>query len=329
MVEIPFTNGSSKPPRVPRVLTIAGSDSSGGAGIEADLKTITVHGCYGLTCITALTAQNTTGVRSIHATPAEFVADMLDMDFIDVDVDAVKTGMLASRDTILTISQKLREYGARNICVDPVMISTSGAQLLPDSAVDAYISELFPLALIITPNLQEAQFLYSVANGGKSFAVDSLDDAKALAVALHALGPKCVLLKGGHLPLLPTYRRATDAQAAAAQEKQIVADVLYDGAEFTIVESPFLVTKNTHGTGCTLSCMFELNCIGIYSIDNITAAIASNLAKGRQVPAAVREAIAYVHGAIAHGVEIGHGNGPINHIHRTYIQPAEWLGGHT
>jgi hydroxymethylpyrimidine kinase/phosphomethylpyrimidine kinase len=175
-------------------------------------------------------------------------------------------GMLASEDTIKTVAKCLRKYGAEQIVVDPVMISTSGSQvrigsfshtsttlillqLLPDSAVSAYLSDLFPIACIITPNLQEAKFLHKVATG-TDFSVDSLEDAKDLAKELFKLGPKYVLLKGGHLPLSANYRRMTETSPC-----QIVADILYDGKEYYIVESKYIITKNTHGTGCTLACM--------------------------------------------------------------------------
>ncbi|KAK9317649.1 pyridoxamine kinase [Lipomyces starkeyi] len=286
---------------LPRVLTIAGSDSSGGAGIEADIKTITVHGCYGMTCITALTAQNTTGVKAIFpVTDMGFIETALDAVFTDVGVDAIKTGMLASEDTIKTVAKCLRKYGAEQIVVDPVMISTSGSQLLPDSAVSAYLSDLFPIACIITPNLQEAKFLHKVATG-TDFSVDSLEDAKDLAKELFKLGPKYVLLKGGHLPLSANYRRMTETSPC-----QIVADILYDGKEYYIVESKYIITKNTHGTGCTLA-----------------SSIASNLAKGLPVPGAIKKSIDYVHGAIADDLDLGNGNGPINHLHKTYIEPLK------
>ncbi|KAK7206122.1 phosphomethylpyrimidine kinase [Myxozyma melibiosi] len=284
---------------LPRVLTIAGSDSSGGAGIEADLKTITAHGCYGMTGITGLTAQNTTGVKDIFPVAPSFLELALDAVFTDIGVDAVKTGMLASAATIESVTKKLKEYQASNICVDPVMISTSGSQLLPDSAVSGYLAHLFPIATIITPNIQEAQFLYKVATG-TDIVVDSLEDAKRLAMELHNLGPKYVLLKGGHLPL--TTDGYTRVKEQAATSADVVADIVYDGSTYEIIESPFIITKNTHGTGCTLS-----------------SAIASNLAKKMTVVDAVKEAIDYVHGAIADDLQLGKGNGPINHLHRTYI----------
>ncbi|KAK9236099.1 pyridoxamine kinase [Lipomyces kononenkoae] len=252
-----------------------------------------------MTCITALTAQNTTGVKDIFpVTDMGFIETALDAVFTDVGVDAVKTGMLASEETIKTVTKCLRKYGAEKIVVDPVMISTSGSPLLPDSAVAAYLHDLFPIAWIITPNIQEAKFLHKVASG-TDFSVESLEDAKALAKELFKLGPKYVLLKGGHLPLSADYKHATETSAS-----EIVADVLYDGQTYYIIESKFLVTKNTHGTGCTLA-----------------SSIASNLAKGLSVHQAIKESVNYVHGAIADDLDLGKGNGPINHLHRTYIEP--------
>ncbi|KAK9369310.1 pyridoxamine kinase [Lipomyces kononenkoae] len=252
-----------------------------------------------MTCITALTAQNTTGVKDIFpVTDMGFIETALDAVFTDIGVDAIKTGMLASEQTIKTVTKCLRKYGADKIVVDPVMISTSGSQLLPDSAVSAYLHDLFPIAYIITPNLQEAKFLHKVATG-TDFSVESLEDAKALAKELFKLGPKYVLLKGGHLPLSADYRHVTEISAS-----QIVADVLYDGAKYYIIESNFIVTKNTHGTGCTLA-----------------SSIASNLAKGLSVPEAIKESVRYVHGAIADNLDLGKGNGPINHLHKRYIEP--------
>ncbi|KAK9476671.1 pyridoxamine kinase [Lipomyces japonicus] len=283
---------------LPRVLTIAGSDSSGGAGIEADLKTITVHGCYGMTCITALTAQNTTGVKDIFPiTSMTFIENALDAVFTDVGIDAVKTGMLASAETIKTVTKSLIKFNAEKVCVDPVMISTSGSHLLPEEAISAYLTDLFPIAYIITPNLHEAQYIYK-ASTGKDFKVASLQDAKNLARELKKLGPKYILLKGGHLPLT---NDNTHALTEALSVK--VADILYDGTEYYIVESNFIVTQNTHGTGCTLA-----------------SSIASNLAKGFDTKRAINESIDYVHGAILDDLELGHGNGPINHLYKTYIE---------
>ncbi|KAK9378640.1 pyridoxamine kinase [Kockiozyma suomiensis] len=282
---------------LPRVLTIAGSDSSGGAGIEADLKTITVHGCYGMTCITGLTAQNTTGVKEIFSVPHAFVEVALDADLTDIGVDAVKTGMLTSADTIRSVAKKMKEYNVSNICVDPVMISTSGSHLLPDAAVSGYLTDLFPIATIITPNLQEAQFIYNIATGSE-MPINSLEEAKSLAKGLYNLGPKYVLLKGGHLPLSRTTYKRVPFESANSQT--IVADIIYDGTSYEIIESPFIITKNTHGTGCTLS-----------------SAIASNLAKQMSVSDAVKEAIDYVHCAIADDLQLGKGNGPINHLHKS------------
>ncbi|KAK9471367.1 pyridoxamine kinase [Dipodascopsis tothii] len=280
--------------QLPRVLTIAGSDSSGGAGIEADLKTFTVHGCYGMTCITALTAQNTTGVKGIYpVTDQEFIATTLRAVFDDIGVDAVKTGMLACADTVRTVARCLREYDAKNICVDPVMISTSGSQLLPEDAIDVYLSDLISIAFILTPNIGEAKFIVSKSTGA-DMNISSLEDAKNLAVELHRLGPKYVLVKGGHLPL------SKDGLAVTSDtEDAVVADILYDGEDFVIITSPHIITENTHGTGCTLA-----------------SSIASNLAKNEEPLLAVKHAIEFVHGAILSDLRLGAGNGPLNHLYR-------------
>ncbi|KAK9453778.1 pyridoxamine kinase [Dipodascopsis uninucleata] len=248
-----------------------------------------------MTCITALTAQNTLGVSRIVTIDKDFVGEALDAIFTDVGVDAVKTGMLASAETISTVSKRLSHYSVKYIVVDPVMISTSGSQLLPDSAVSAYITDLFPIAYMITPNLQEGKFLYHVATGSDA-TIESLEDAKTLAKELFKLGPKYVLLKGGHLPLSSDHRLAS-----AADKTAIVADILYDGESYQIIESSYIFSKNTHGTGCTLS-----------------AAIASNLSLGKNTIEAVKDSIAYVHGAIAANLELGKGNGPIDHLHNLF-----------
>ncbi|KAK9465730.1 pyridoxamine kinase [Lipomyces arxii] len=246
-----------------------------------------------MTCITALTAQNTTGVKDIYAvTDVKFIETVLDAVFADVGVDAVKTGMLASANTVKTIATCLRKYEAVNVIVDPVMVSTSGSVLLPEEAVSTYLTDLFPISTMITPNLQEAQFLYKIANG-TDFTVDNLEDLKLLAKELYNFGPKYVLVKGGHLPLTTDYTRDTSPSAST-----ILVDVLYDGSDYVVVESSFVVTKNTHGTGCTLS-----------------SAIASNFAKGMTPVDSVKRAIEYVHYAISDNLELGHGNGPINHLH--------------
>ncbi len=210
------------------VLTIAGSDCSGGAGIQADLKTFAAHGLYGMSTITALTAQNTTGVRSIHDVPADFLADQLDMIFEDIVPDAVKIGMVSSSALINTIAEKLTHYQAKNIVVDPVMVATSGSKLLGDEAITALKTQLLPMGRVITPNIPEAEVLcgYQIHN--------RRDMEKAAQDIAKELPGVAVLVKGGHL--------VSDA-----------VDYLYTGQESRWFYAERVNTPNTHGTGCTLS----------------------------------------------------------------------------
>lgn len=259
-----------------RVLTIAGSDSGGGAGIQADLKTFAANGCYGMSVITALTAQNTQGVTGIHAVPVDFVARQLDAVLSDIGADAVKIGMLFSPELIEMVARKLGEYQVARIVLDPVMVAQSGDKLLRDDAVEALKIHLIPLAEILTPNLPEA----SVLLGRKMSRLDEMPDA---AIELAKLGCRNVLVKGGHL------------------EGEDSDDYLYQGEEQRIVRLPGarLETRNNHGTGCTLS-----------------SAIAASLAKGEGVEVAVRHAKEYITEAIRAGADyrIGHGHGPVHHF---------------
>ncbi len=261
-----------------RVLTIAGSDSGGGAGIQADLKTIAALGCYGASAITALTAQNTTGVRAIHPVPPAFTAAQIDAVLEDIGADAVKIGMLYSSELIRTVAQSLRRWGARHIVLDPVMVAQSGDRLLREEAVEALKEQLIPLADLITPNLPEAEVLLGRPLRGAAEMEEALPD-------LGRLGSRAVLLKGGHL------------------EGAESTDLLYVPHEGRTVafSSPRLATRNTHGTGCTLS-----------------AAVAAGLAKGRPLLEAVREAKAYLEAALRAGAgyAIGRGHGPVHHFHR-------------
>ena len=210
-----------------RILTIAGSDSGGGAGIQADLKAITLLGGFGTSAITALTAQNTVGVQDIHEVPAPFVEAQIDSVLSDIGADAVKTGMLSNEEIIGVVSKKIKQYRVKNVVVDPVMISKSGAALLRKDAQDALIRELIPLAWVVTPNLMEAGAL-----AGRK--VDSLDGMKKAAHQIYRMGAKHVVVKGGHL-------------------KGVAIDLLYDGKDFIEMEGPRLETKDTHGTGCTFA----------------------------------------------------------------------------
>jgi hydroxymethylpyrimidine/phosphomethylpyrimidine kinase len=210
-----------------RILTIAGSDSGGGAGIQADLKAITLLGGYGMSVITALTAQNTVGVQAIHEVPARFVEKQIDSVLSDIGVDAVKTGMLANQEIIDVVSKKIRQYKVKKLVLDPVMISKSGAPLLQKDAQGALIKKMIPLALIITPNLMEASVL-------AGFEVSSVEGMRKAAQRIHQLGAKHVVVKGGHL-------------------RGSAMDLLYDGARYQEIETPRIETKNTHGTGCTFA----------------------------------------------------------------------------
>ena len=251
-------------------LTIAGSDSSGGAGIQADLKTMTAHGVYGMSALTALTAQNTTGVTDILAVPPAFLAAQLDAVFTDILPDAVKIGMVADAALIRVIAEKLDEYHARNIVVDPVMVATSGARLISEDAVEALVSLLLPRATIITPNIPEAEVLADMA-------ITDRKGMTAAAARIYERAHTAVLMKGGH--------RVDDAN-----------DLLVDGAGARWFEGRRIPTTNTHGTGCTLS-----------------SAIAANLARGMNIDRAVERAKAYISGALAAGLDLGKGSGPLAH----------------
>ncbi len=210
-----------------RVLTIAGSDSGGGAGIQADLKAITLLGGFGMSVITALTAQNTVGVQGIHEIPARFVENQIDSVLSDIGADVIKTGMLANEAVIEVVSRKIKQYKVKEIVVDPVMISKSGAFLLRKDAQDALIKKLIPLAWVVTPNLMEASTLAGVK-------VNSLEGMRKAAHQINRMGAKHVVVKGGHL-------------------KGMAVDLLYDGKHFIEMEGPRIGTKNTHGTGCTFA----------------------------------------------------------------------------
>ena len=252
-------------------LTIAGSDSSGGAGIQADLKTMTAHGVYGMSAITALTAQNTTGVTSIMEATPQFLAEELDCIFTDIYPDAIKTGMVASTDLIEVIADKLTAYEAKNIVVDPVMVATSGARLISEDAISTLKSKLLPLAKVITPNIPEAEVLSEMQIKSEA------DMEKAAKIICDRLGCS-VLLKGGH--------QLNDANDLLWQKDEQVT--WFMGKR---IDNP-----NTHGTGCTLS-----------------SAIASNLAKGYDLKTSVKYAKNYISGALAAGLNLGKGSGPMNH----------------
>ena len=278
------------------VLTIAGSDSSGGAGIQADIKTMTMNGVYAMSAVTALTAQNTMGVTGISEVTPEFLRLQLDAVFDDIFPDAVKTGMVASTELIETIVDVLKKRGARNIVVDPVMVATSGAKLLRDDAIETLTSKLVPLATLITPNIPEAEILAGKAlseasvrgaetkeasyDPGKSLEIIRITNPSEMEKAAEIIGEKygcAVLLKGGH--------SISDAN-----------DLLYKDGRITWFEGKRIDNPNTHGTGCTLS-----------------SAIASNLAKGYDVVESVKRAKKYISGALAAMLDLGKGSGPMMH----------------
>lgn len=257
---------------LPTTLTIAGSDSGGGAGIQADLKTFQELDTFGTSVIVALTAQNTVGVHGVHEIPAHFVAQQLDVVVEDLGVDAAKTGMLASSALIDVVADGIDRHGIDRLVVDPVCASKHGDPLLRTDALETLKARLLPLAEVVTPNLGEVALL-------TGFEVGTADDLPEAARAVHALGPRWVLVKGGHLP------GSADA-----------VDVLFDGHHDLRITAPRLDTVDTHGTGCTLA-----------------AAIAAYRAHGREVVEAVHAAKSYVTGAIAHGLRLGKGIGPLDH----------------
>jgi len=261
---------SGRPGPPPRVLTVAGSDSGGGAGIQADLKTILALGGYGMSVVTALTAQNTTGVRGIYGVSPEFVALQLDAVAEDIGVDAAKTGMLAERAIVEVVADGLARHGICPLVVDPVMVAKGGDVLLAPDARAAMRDLMLPLATVVTPNLPEAAELAGVECATRHAMREA-------ARRLHALGPRWVLVKAGHLPGDPV-------------------DLLHDGRDFWEVARPRVETKNTHGTGCTYS-----------------AAIATGLARGMAVPDAVQWARDALQAAIEGALSLGSGHGPLDH----------------
>jgi hydroxymethylpyrimidine/phosphomethylpyrimidine kinase len=264
---------------IPVALTIAGSDSSGGAGIQADLKTFAALGVYGASVITALTAQNTRGVTGIHQVPAEFVTAQIDAVFGDLEVKAVKIGMAAQLATIDAIAADLKRWSPKHVVLDPVMVATSGDRLLAAEAVDALRTKLIPLASLITPNLPEAAALLDEEVASTEAAVESQGQR------LLAMGCQAVLIKGGH------------GQGAES------TDYLVSGNGTLALAAPRIATRNTHGTGCSLS-----------------SAVAAGLAKGEDMETAVRHAKTWISAAIAAAdrLGVGHGHGPIHQFHGFY-----------
>ena len=260
----------------PRVLSIAGSDSGGGAGIQADLKTFAALGCFGMTAVTALTAQNTQGVRAIHGIPPVMLRDQIDAVMEDIGANAVKIGMLHSPEIVQTVAEAIDRHSLVNIVLDPVMVATSGAVLIDHPAIDVLVRELFPRALLVTPNLDEVALLV-----GRP--IQNADDMEVAALELQAMGARAVLVKGGHLP------------------GAVVMDLLLMASgEKHWMHAPRIHSANTHGTGCTLS-------------SAIAAGLALGQPLREAVEAARRYVRAAL--AAAAKVRTGAGSGPLNHGH--------------
>lgn len=262
--------------KYPVVLTIAGTDPSGGAGIQADLKTFSALGCYGMSVITALVAQNTCGVKAIHSVPPEFVMAQLESVMEDIVPDAIKIGMVHSLELVAVIAKILKQYPQIPVVFDPVMIATSGDRLIEEETVDGIVEQLFPLVTLITPNMDEASLL-------SGMPIATVEDMHMASQKIMTLGPKALLLKGGHL-----------------QSEKLTSLLIDTSGLLKTLQSDKIHTKNVHGSGCTLS-----------------SAIAAYLAQGDELTDAVQKAQQYVHGAIYHAadVAIGKGNGPLNHFY--------------
>lgn len=258
--------------RTPIALTIAGSDSGGGAGIQADLKTFAAFEVYGASALTAVTAQNTLGVTAIHELPVDVIRAQIDAVATDLGMDAVKTGMLSSAAIIEAVAERFEQHGVQQLVVDPVMVAKGGDRLLREDAVSALVSRLLPLALVSTPNAGEAAVLCG-------HPVETMEQARDAARAIHGMGCRYVIVKGGHF--------GVDA-----------VDVLYDGSTFVDFSAERIATTSTHGTGCTFA-----------------SAVAAGLARGSTVEGAVSDAKEYVTAAIAGAPPIGGGHGPLHHFH--------------
>ncbi|MFG1735212.1 Hydroxymethylpyrimidine/phosphomethylpyrimidine kinase [Paenibacillus sp. GM2FR] len=322
--------------RVPRALTIAGSDSGGGAGIQADLKTFQELGVYGMSAITAITVQNTLGVHGVYPLPPEAAAEQMEAVGPDLGVDALKTGMLFNAEIIRLVADRIRAFGWEKVVVDPVMIAKGGAELLQSEAVQALREDLLPLALIVTPNIPEAEVLAGMR-------IRTMEDRKEAARRIHALGPKIVVIKGGHDEGMLVGHEDADHQRdrepdimADTQQEELprseltsgqtrtashngelsegrspiikngdrfgnpgsppVMDLVYDGMAFTELYGKRIHTVHTHGTGCTFS-----------------AAITAGLAKGLSAFDAIQSGRSFIQAAIEDGLNLGQGHGPTNH----------------
>jgi hydroxymethylpyrimidine/phosphomethylpyrimidine kinase len=274
-------------PQVPVALTIAGSDSGGGAGIQTDLRTFAFHCVHGTSAITCVTAQNTLGVKRVDAMSPEAVVAQIQAVVEDIGVQAAKTGMLLNQEIILAVAEQVEAWEIDNLVVDPVMVSRTGAQLIDDKAVQTLCHHLIPRAAVVTPNRYEAQIL-------SGLQIHSLEDMQAAAEIIHRkLGAKAVLVKGGGM-----------------QGSGRGVDIWFDGEKLEILTTQVVETKNTHGTGCTLS-----------------AAIAANLAQGKNLLTAVQQAKEYVTTALTYSLNIGKGQGPVGHFF-PLLGNREWGIGH-
>ncbi|KAG0258164.1 hypothetical protein BG011_003494 [Mortierella polycephala] len=314
-------------PHVPfKALTIAGSDSGGGAGIQADLKTFTSLEVFGTSVLTSITSQNTLKVDGIHPIPADFVAQQIEAVLSDIGTQAIKTGMLCNAEIISAVGKTLSKIYPEtkpipNLVVDPVMIATSGATLLDISAIETLIKEILPLCFILTPNVPEAEYILSNAklqNPGfvsESGKIDTLEQMRLAARDLASLGPSIVLLKGGHLPFYKSTGKALPQELfnslndlSVEMEELELVDLIWDARTgvFTELRKKFLRTNSTHGTGCTLS-----------------AAIAAKLSRGHEALDAIVKAADYIQSAIRDGLTVGQGKGCLNHFHHVVPRSIE------
>lgn len=277
-----------------KALTIAGSDSSGGAGIQADIKTMTANGVYAMSAVTALTAQNTTGVTNIMEVSPVFLCDQLDAVFNDIFPDAVKIGMLSNVNLMKMVALKLVQHGAKNIVLDPVMVATSGARLMQEDAAEFLVLELFPLADIVTPNIPETEVITGMPIHG---AQDMVVAGNMLYDAIKKR--KDLLWKDMQENGVtePIYRQDTAVLIKGGHSVNDANDILIYNDKVVMIQGERIDNPNTHGTGCTLS-----------------SAIASNLAKGMDMETAVRKAKDYLTGALRSGLDLGKGSGPVNHL---------------
>jgi len=255
------------------ILCIGGSDSGGGAGIQADLKAVSASGCYALTVITALTAQNTRGVCDISPVSKKFITAQLDAVLGDIGADAVKTGMLMTAGAVEAVVKAIGQYALRNVVVDPVMTAKGGRSMMQEKAMKALVEKLLPLACVVTPNIPEAQALARVK-------IRSVADMKRAAAVIRESGVKNVVIKGGHLP---------------GRRKSVSTDILYDGKTYYEFTADWIETRNTHGTGCTYA-----------------SVLAASVGRGKSVVNAVKEAKRLVTRAIKHSLDLGEGHGPVN-----------------